>query len=53
MKLFVEILGDLMQLSNPFKSTDITGLAIGLARWVFLLITALTITGVLLALAAR
>jgi hypothetical protein len=52
MKPFVDFLGDLLQLSNPLKSTDLTGLAISLARWVFLLILALTVTGVLLALAA-
>lgn len=50
MKIFLELIGDLMQLSNPAKSRDMVDFAMSMARWVFLLIFSLTLTGVLLAL---
>jgi hypothetical protein len=53
MKVILDALLDLVTLSSPFRSENLLDFAGRLARWVFLLILSLTITGMLLAIAGR
>jgi hypothetical protein len=53
MHILLEILGDLMQLNNPWKTQDLVSFAMSLARWVFLLILSLVLTAVVLHVAGQ
>ena len=53
MKVFFQILGDLITLRSPLKIRDPFDLALSLAQWVFLLLLALTITAVLIGLVGQ